>query len=161
MIQKKYIANVDPTGTFNSWVHIVFDEKRWLELVENLGSNQAEWDDTDWKDEENIENANRNRPPFVITPSNYSSESPSPIFNLDLSHRFEILENFLPQKVKRVYQKLTRLLHPDTGKSYKSFTREEGSEQFKYVSNVYEALMESNTLLQFPKKGSIYTSIYL
>ena len=35
-IEKK--SNVDSAGTFNSWAHIAFDEKRWTELVENLES---------------------------------------------------------------------------------------------------------------------------
>ena len=44
---EKIISNVDPAGTFNSWAHIAFDEKRWTDLVENLESKQADWDDTD------------------------------------------------------------------------------------------------------------------
>ena len=32
------ISNVDSAGTFNSWAHIAFDEKRLTELVENLES---------------------------------------------------------------------------------------------------------------------------
>ena len=43
----KTISNVDPTSTFNSWTQITFDEIRWMELVENLESNQAEFDDSD------------------------------------------------------------------------------------------------------------------
>ena len=48
---EKIISNIDPAGNFNSWAHIDFDEKRWTDLVENLESKQADWDDTDWKDE--------------------------------------------------------------------------------------------------------------
>ena len=35
---EKIISNVYPAGTLNSWVRIAFDEKRWIELVENLES---------------------------------------------------------------------------------------------------------------------------
>ena len=108
-------------------------------------------DDTDWKDEENSENSNWNRsPPSTLPSSNHSSESSPSICNLDLSHHFEILEIAVfscLKEVKTAYKKFARLLHPDTWKSYKPFTKEEGSEKFKYVSNAYEALIESNILL--------------
>ena len=45
------------------------------------------------------------------------------------------------------YKKLALLLHPDTWISHKLFTKEEGSEKIKYVSNAYEALIESNILI--------------
>ena len=144
------ISNVDPAGTFNSWTHIASDEKRWTELEENLESKKTDWDDTDWKDEENSENPNWNRsPPSSPHSSNHSSESSPSIFNLDLSHHFELLEIAVTsclKDVKAAYKKLGRLLHPDTWKSYKPFTKEEGSEKFTYVSNAYHALMESDIL---------------
>ena len=103
------------------------------ELVENLESKQADWDDTDWKDEENSENPNWNRPPPTLSPFfNHSSESSPSIFNLDLSHHFEILEiavTLCLKEVKIDYKKLARLLHQDIWKSYKPFTKEEGSEK--------------------------------
>ena len=103
------------------------------ELVENLESKQADWDDTDWKDEENSENPNWNRPPPTSSPFfNHSSESSPSIFNLDLSHHFEILEiavTLCLKEVKIDYKKLARLLHQDIWKSYKPFTKEEGSEK--------------------------------
>ena len=42
---EKIISNVDPAGTFNSWAHIAFDEKRWTKLEENLEWKQTDWDD--------------------------------------------------------------------------------------------------------------------
>ena len=48
----KNISNVDPAGSFNSWTHVAFDESRRTELVNNLESTQADWDDFDWKDNE-------------------------------------------------------------------------------------------------------------
>ena len=48
----KIISNVDLAGSFNSWAHVAFDESRWTELVNNLESTQADWDDSDWKDNE-------------------------------------------------------------------------------------------------------------
>ena len=148
---EKIISNIDPTGTFNSWTHITFDDKRWTDLVENLESKQAKWDDSDWKDEENNETPNWNRsPPSTPPSSNHSSESSPFIFNLDLSHHFEILEIAVTsclKEVKTAYKKFARLLHPDTWKYYKPFTKEEGNEKFKYVSNVYEASIESDILI--------------
>ena len=142
---EKIISNVDPAGTFNSWTHIAFDEKRWTDLVKKLESKQANWDDTNWKDEENSETSNWNRsPPSTPPSSNYSSESSPFILNLYLSHHFEILEIAVTsclKEVKTAYKKLVRGLHPDTWKSYKPFTKEEGSEKFKYVSNAYKALI--------------------
>ena len=38
---EKIVSNVDPSGTFNSWAHIAFDEKRWTNLFKNLESKQA------------------------------------------------------------------------------------------------------------------------
>ena len=119
---EKNISNVDPAGTFNSWAHIAFDEKRWTELVENLESKQADWDDSDWKDEENgetpnwnksppstplsSENPNQNRsPPSTPPASNHSSDSSesSPfIFYPDLSHHFGILEIAVTSCLKEV-----------------------------------------------------------
>ena len=109
---EKIISNVDPTGTFNSWTHITFDDKRWTDLVENLESKQADWDDLDWKDEENSENSNWNRShPSTPPSSNHSSESSPFIFNLDLSHHFEILEIAVTsclKEVKTTYKKLAK-----------------------------------------------------
>ena len=82
--------------------------------------------------------------------SNHSLESSPSIFNLDLSHPFEIFDIAVTsclKEVKRASKTLARLLHPDTWKSYKPFTKEEGSEKFKCVHNAYEILMESNILL--------------
>ena len=42
----KIISNVDPAGSFNSWVRVAFDESRWTELGNNLESTQADWDDS-------------------------------------------------------------------------------------------------------------------
>ena len=106
--------------------HIAFDEIRWTELVENLEF------------------------PFVTPPSNHSSKPPPPIFNHDFSHFFKFVEIAIAsclKEVKTAYKKLARLLHPDTWNPYKPFTKEERSNKIKYVSNAYEALMESGILL--------------
>ena len=120
-------------------------------VSKNLESKQAERNDTDWNDEENNENPDWNRsPPSSPLPFNHSSKSPPSIMNHDFSHHFEILEIAITsclKEVKIAHKNLARLLHPDIWKSYKPFTKEEGSEKIKYVSNAYEALMESNTLL--------------
>ena len=116
-------------------------------ISRNLESKQADWDDSDWNDEENgetpnwnkspsstppsSENPNQNRsPPSTPPSSKHSSESSPFIFNPDLSHHFGILEIAVTsclKEVKTAYKKLARLLHPDTWKSYKPFTKEEGS----------------------------------
>ena len=71
---------------------ITFDKIRWVELVKNLESKQAERNDTDWNDEENNENPDWNRsPPSSPLPFNHSSKSPPSIMNHDFSHHFEIL----------------------------------------------------------------------
>ena len=49
---EKIISNVDPVGSFNTFSHVAFDESRWTELVNNLESTKADWDDSDWKDNE-------------------------------------------------------------------------------------------------------------
>ena len=46
------MSNVDPAGSFNSWARVAFDENKWTELVNNLESTKADWDDSDWKDNE-------------------------------------------------------------------------------------------------------------
>ena len=60
---EKMISNVDPTCSFNSWAHVAFDETRWAELVNNLQSKQADWDDSDWKDNEPEVNSDWNKSP--------------------------------------------------------------------------------------------------
>ena len=57
------ISNVDPACSFNSWAHEAFDETRWAELVNNLQSKQADWDDSDWKDNEPEVNSDWNKSP--------------------------------------------------------------------------------------------------
>ena len=42
------ISNAVPVGSFNTWSHVVFEESRWTELVNNLESTQADWDDSAW-----------------------------------------------------------------------------------------------------------------
>ena len=92
-----------------------------------------------------FENPNLNRSPPLTQPSSNRSSELSPfIFNLDLSHHFEFLEIAVTPCLK---EKLALLLHPDTLISHKLFTKEEGSENLKYVSNAYEALIESNILI--------------
>ena len=53
----KIMSTIDPAGSFNSWDHVAFDESRWIELVINLESTQADWDDSDWKNNEPEENS--------------------------------------------------------------------------------------------------------
>ena len=47
---EKIISDVDPVGRFNSWARVSFDETRWAELVNILESKQADWNDSEWKD---------------------------------------------------------------------------------------------------------------
>ena len=85
------ISNVDPAGSFNTWAHVAFDESRWSEMVNNLESTQAAWDDSDWKENEAEENSNKpednsnwNKSPPSSPPPSRSSNSHStpPPFNL-------------------------------------------------------------------------------
>ena len=98
-------------------------------MVENLESKQAEWYDSDWKDDETSnEHSDWNRsPPSSPPPSNHSSKLP-PIFNHNFPYDFKFLEIATTscfKKVKTANKKLARLLHPDTKKKYKTFTKEE------------------------------------
>ena len=93
---EKIISNIDPAGTFNSWARVVFDETRWIELVHNLESKQAHWDDSDWRDNELEENSDWNKSsPSSFPSSRFSSNSypilSSPFPNNDISNYFEIL----------------------------------------------------------------------
>ena len=92
----KIISNVDPAGSFNSWDHVAFDECRWTELVNNLESTQADWDDSDWKDNEPEENSNKpeensewnkyppSSPPYSRSSYSDSTTPPSPLSNNDI-----------------------------------------------------------------------------
>ena len=91
---EKKIFLVDPAGSFNMWARVAFDESRWIELVNNLESTQADWDDSDWKDNEPEENSNLNKSPPLLPPPprssyNHSSTTSSFLFNNAISNHFE------------------------------------------------------------------------
>ena len=97
------MSNVDRVGSFNSWTHVAFDENKWTELVNNLESTKADWDDSDRKDNEPEENSNEAQknvdwnkyvsspPPLSRSSYNHSTTPPSPLSNNDISNYFETL----------------------------------------------------------------------
>ena len=78
--------NVDPAGSFNSWAHVAFDESRWIELVINLESTQADWDDSDWKTNIPEENSDWNKSPPKSLPLSRSSSKRSSTLSSPLSN---------------------------------------------------------------------------
>ena len=96
--------------------------------------------------------------------SHYHSPSPPlVIYSHYFTELFEIL-NINPTSNKRkvtvYFRTLARIFHPD--KYYdkiKEFTRKEGEEKFKQLSNAYEDLKNSNTF--FDEAKFIMTLIYL
>ena len=92
----KIISNVDPASSFNSWAHVVFDETRLAELVNNLESKQVDWDDSDLKGNKSEENSDWNKSPPLslsssLSSSNHSPTPPSPLSNNDISNHFKTL----------------------------------------------------------------------
>ena len=93
---EQIISHIDPAGSFNSWARVVFDETRWIELVNILESKQADWDDSDWTHTEIEANLDWNKSPPSSFPSSRSSSNSSPILsfpfpNNDISNYFETL----------------------------------------------------------------------
>lgn len=76
------------------WARVTFDESRWIELVKHLESTQADWDESDWIDNEPEENSNLNKSPPLSPPPprssyNHSSTPSSFLFNNAISNHFE------------------------------------------------------------------------
>ena len=149
----KIISNVDPAGNFNSWAHVVFDKSRWTELVNTLESTQADWDDSDWKDNEPEKNSNKpeensewNKSPPSSPPSSHYSYSdsttpPSPLSNNDISNLFETLGIAITswlQEVKFAYRNLIQIFHPDKCNTKKPSLKK------KEVQNFNMYLMHTN-----------------
>jgi len=93
---EKNISNVDPVGCFNTWAHIAFDESRWTELVNNLDSTKADWDNSDWKGNEPEENSDWNKsppssPPLSRSSSKRSSTPSSSLSNNNISYHIDTL----------------------------------------------------------------------
>ena len=114
-------SNVDLAGSFNSWAHVAFDESRWTELVNSLESTQADWDDSDWRDNEPEENSEWNKSPLSPPPPsrssyNYPTTPPSPLSNYDISNHFETLGIAITSYLKEIkfaYRNLILIFHPD------------------------------------------------